>query len=439
MQKTNRTCLGEFTRYTILNVLGTLGVSCYILADTFFISKGLGTNGLAALNLAIPAYNFLYGTGLMLGMGGATKFSISKSQKKTEEGNRIYTNTLYMAAFFSILYVILGLFGSKPLARILGADEVVLEMTATYLKWLLIFAPAFLLNTIFLCFLRNDESPHLTMAAMIIGSFSNIILDYLFIFPMQMGILGAVLATGFSPLISILIMLPHWIKKKNTFHITKTKPRIGIIRQNLSLGLPSLIIQVSSGIVMITFNTLILNLEGNTGVAAYGVVANIAIVVIAVYNGISEGMQPLTSRFYGKGEYSLCRQVFRYGITAMTAVSVIVYVLIFLFADPITSIFNSEHSPALQQIASLGLKLYFLSNLFVGFNILLSVYFVSVDRPLPSQILSILKGIVLIVPIAIILSSVAGMTGIWLAYPFAELLTAIPGCIIYWKVSKNRK
>lgn len=437
MQKTNQTCLGEFSRYTILNVLGTLGVSCYILADTFFISKGLGTNGLAALNLAIPAYNFIYGTGLMLGMGGATKFSIAKSQKKTEEGNRIYTNTLYMAAFFSIFYIILGLFGSKQLAKMLGADQVILEMTATYLKWLLLFAPAFLLNTIFLCFLRNDESPHLTMAAMIIGSFSNIILDYIFIFPMQMGIFGAVLATGSSPLISIVIMLPHWLRKKNTFHITMAKPQGGIIRQNLSLGLPSLIIQISSGIVMITFNTLILNLEGNTGVAAYGVVANISIVIIGVYNGISEGMQPLISRFYGRGEHSLCRQVFRYGINVMTAVSVIVYFLIFLFADPITAVFNSEQNTALQQIATLGLKLYFLSNLFVGFNILLSVYFVSSDHPLPSQILSILKGIVLIVPLAILLSSVAGMTGIWLAYPFTEFLTAIVGCIIYWKTSKG--
>ncbi len=118
-----------FSRYTILSVLGTLGVSCYILADTFFIAKGLGANGLTALNLAIPVYNFIHGTGLMLGMGGATRFSICKSQGKTDEVNRIYTNTIYLAAVFSALFVLLGFVFSKQLSTLLGADENVLEMT----------------------------------------------------------------------------------------------------------------------------------------------------------------------------------------------------------------------------------------------------------------------------------------------------------------------
>lgn len=105
-----QSCMRNFARYTILSVLGTLGVSCYILADTFFVSKGLGTNGLAALNLAIPVYNFIHGTGLMLGMGGATRFSVCKSQGRYEEVNRIYTNTVYPALLFSAVFVLPGLF-----------------------------------------------------------------------------------------------------------------------------------------------------------------------------------------------------------------------------------------------------------------------------------------------------------------------------------------
>ena len=101
-----QSCMRDFARYTILSVLGTLGVSCYILADTFFVSKGLGTNGLTALNLAIPVYNFIHGTGLMLGMGGATRFSVCKSRGKSGEVNRIYTNTLYLAAVFSVVFAL---------------------------------------------------------------------------------------------------------------------------------------------------------------------------------------------------------------------------------------------------------------------------------------------------------------------------------------------
>ena len=434
-----RSCIRNFARYTFLSVLGTLGVSCYILADTFFVSKGLGTNGLTALNLAIPVYNFIHGTGLMLGMGGATRFSVCKSQGKTDEVNRIYTNTTYLAAAFSVIFVLLGFAFSKQLALLLGADASVLEMTNTYLRWLLIFAPAFILNDVLLCFVRNDGSPQLSMAAMLIGSFSNIVLDYIFIFPMQMGIFGAVFATGISPIISIFMMLPHWIGKKNTFRFVKTKIRKDIIKQDLSLGFPSLIAQLSSGIVMIVFNTIILKLEGNTGVAAYGVVANISLVIIAVYTGIAQGVQPLISTFYGVGNSRQAKTVLRYAVTTMLFVSVIVYLLIFVFAQPITSVFNSENNGGLQQIAVTGLKLYFISTPFVGYNIILATFFTSIEKALPAHILSILRGLILIIPMAFFLSALWEMTGVWLAYPITEFLVTLLGFVIYKQKIKMKK
>lgn len=432
-----QSCLRDFARYTILSVLGTLGVSCYILADTFFVSKGLGTNGLAALNLAIPVYNFIHGTGLMLGMGGATRFSVCKSQGKADEVNRIYTNTIYLAVAFSLAFALLGLGLSRQLAFVLGADASVLEMTNTYLRWLLIFAPAFILNDVLLCYVRNDGGPQLSMIAMLIGSFSNIVLDYVFIFPMQMGIFGAVFATGLSPVISIVMMAPHWLGKKNTFHFVKTKLRKDIIVQDLSLGFPSLIAQLSSGIVMITFNAIILNLAGNTGVAAYGVVANISLVIVAVYTGIAQGVQPLISTFYGVGNDRQTKTVLRYAMITMLSVSVIVYLVIFAFAQPITSVFNSEKNIELQRIAVTGLKLYFISNPFVGYNIILATFFTSVEKALPAHILSILRGLVLIIPMAFLLSALWEMTGVWLTYPLTEILIALLGFIIY--ACKNRK
>ncbi|MDE5700098.1 MAG: MATE family efflux transporter [Lachnospiraceae bacterium] len=425
-----QSCMRDFIRYTTLSVLGTLGVSCYILADTFFVSKSLGPNGLAALNLAIPVYNFIHGTGLMLGMGGATKFSIYRSQKQKEEVNRLYTNTICLAILFSAVFVLLGLLFSKRLACILGADANVLGMTDTYLRWLLIFAPAFILNDVFLCFVRNDEGPQLSMIAMLIGSFSNIALDYLFLFPLHMGIFGAVFATGLSPVISILMMLPHWLRRKNSFHFIKTKMRSRIIKQILSPGFPSLIAQLSSGIVMITFNAIILDLEGNTGVAAYGVIANISLVIVAIYTGIAQGVQPLISNFYGKGNGRQVRTVSKYAVVTVLAVSCVVYLLIFAFAQPVTAVFNSEKNTDLQQIAVTGLKLYFLSSAFVGYNIILATLLTSIEHALPAHILSLLRGLILIIPMTFFLSAMWGMTGVWLAYPITELSVALLGLIM---------
>ena len=426
-----KSSMRDFARYTILSVLGTLGVSCYILADTFFVSKGVGTDGLAALNLAIPVYNFIHGTGLMLGMGGATKLSVCKSQGKQEEVNRFFTNTVYLAILFSGAFFLLGLFFSDQLAILLGADANVLEMTDTYLKWLLLFAPAFILNDVLLCFVRNDESPQLSMIAMLIGSFSNIVLDYIFIFPMQMGIFGAIFATGLSPIISIVMMLPHWTRKKNTFHFVKTKMEANIVKQDLTLGFPSLIAQLSSGIVMIVFNAIILKLEGNTGVAAYGVVANISLVIVAVFTGIAQGVQPLISTFYGGGNDKQARTVLRYAMTTMLTISCAVYLLIFVFAQPITAVFNSENNTELQRIAVQGLKLYFLSVVFVGYNSILATFFTSIEKALPALILSVLRGLILIIPIAFFLSALWEMTGVWLTYPITEFLVALLGFIMY--------
>lgn len=434
-----QSCMRDFARYTFLSVLGTLGVSCYILADTFFVSKGLGTNGLAALNLAIPVYNFIHGTGLMLGMGGATRFSVCKSQGSYEEVDRFYTNTVYLALLFSAAFVLPGLLFSEQLAVLLGSDAGILEMTDTYLRWLLLFSPAFIFNDVLLCFVRNDDSPQLSMIAMLIGSLSNIVLDYVFIFPMQMGIFGAIFATGLSPVISIVMMLPHWLRKKNTFHLIKTKVSAYIIKQDLSLGFPSLIAQLSSGIVMIVFNGIILSLEGNTGVAAYGVVANISLVIVAIYTGIAQGIQPLVSTFYGVGNDRQVKAVLRYAMATMLTVSLAVYLFIFVFAQPITSVFNSENNGALQQIAVMGLKLYFLSAAFVGCNIILATFFTSIEKALPAHILSILRGLVLIVPMAFFMSALWGMTGVWLAYPITEFFTALLGFLIYRHYKNQNK
>ena len=421
----------EFSCYIFLSVLGMLGVSCYILADTFFVSKGLGTNGLAALNIAIPVYNFIHGTGLMLGMGGATKFSVYKSQNRIREIDQIYTNTVYAAIAFAAVFFLTGIFFSEHLAVLLGADSYTMEMTETYLKWLLLFGPAFLFNDVLLCFLRNDNQPQLTMKAQLIGSFSNIVLDYIFIFPMQMGMFGAIFATGLSPVISILIMLPHCLKKKQMFHFIRCKMKADMIGQTLSLGFPSLLAQLSSGIVMIIFNSIILRLEGNTGVAAYGVIANISLVIVAIYTGIAQGSQPLISRYYGEGKKALVKQTLRYALALILVLSVLLYAVIFLFAQPLTLIFNSEKNAVLQQIAVTGLKIYFTSNIVVGYNIMLATFFTSIERAVPAQILSILRGFVLIIAAAFLLSSIWQMTGVWLAYPVTEFLVAILGMALY--------
>lgn len=432
-----QTYFREFLHYTILNVFGMIGLSCYILADTFFVSKGLGVNGLAALNIGIPAYSFIGGSGLMLGIGGATRFSIFSSRNQKTEAQRIFTETLITGIIFSIFFVILGLFFTGPIARLLGADAETYEMTFTYIRILFLFAPAFIMNNILNSFVRNDGNPKIAMMAMLIGSFANIVFDYIFIFPFGLGIFGAAIATGTAPLIGIGILSLHIFSKNSSLRCVKSPLRLKETLFTISLGLPSLIAEVASGVVMIVFNQLILGLEGNVGVAAYGIIANIALVIIAIYNGISQGMQPLLSRFYGKRDQKGMSQVLKYGILAELLVSVFIYVTLTQFATPIAGAFNSEHNATLQAIAEMGLAIYFLAIPFAGANIILSTYFTSNEKALPAQLISILRGLVLIIPVAVIMAVTAGTIGVWCSYPMTEVLVTVIGVGLWIRYRKT--
>lgn len=427
----------EFIRYVSLNVLGMLGLSCYILADTYFVSKGLGADGLAALNLAIPVYSFIHGSGLLIGMGGGTRYAIFKHQGEERKAGCVFTHALWFALGLSAGFVLLGLLGSEKLARLLGADETVFAMNRTYLQVILLFAPAFLLNNLCLCFVRNDGAPQLSMAAMLGGSLSNVVLDYLFLFPGGMGIFGAAFATGLAPIISLLILSPHFIRRKNGFHPIPCRPRAALFAGIFSSGLPSLVTEASSGVVMIVFNGIFLRLQGNTGVAAYGVIANLSLVVIAVYTGIAQGIQPLISRYTGAGDPAAVRRTLRYATAAMLLVSGLVYGGIFFGASPIAGIFNSGHDNLLQTIAVTGLRLYFLACPFAGFNVVYAVYFTSINRPRPAHVLSLLRGFVLILPLAFLLAALGGIRGVWLAFPAAELLTAGVGLALFLRQRKR--
>lgn len=430
--------LREFARYTSLNVLGMIALSCYILADTFFVSLGLGADGLTALNLAIPVYSFIHGSGLMIGMGGGTRYSILKSQGNHQEADRVFTNVLYLAAVLAALFVTAGLLFAGDLVRLFGGTGAVFTMCRTYLRVILLFAPAFLMNNVLLCFVRNDGAPQLAMAAMIGGSLSNVVLDWVFIFPCGMGIFGAVFATGLAPIISMGILSPHFFRKKNQFRPVPCKPQLRRTARILSSGVPSLVTEVSSGIVIIAFNGLIMGLEGNTGVAAYGVIANLSLVVIAIYTGIAQGIQPILSRSYGTGDRAGLTIILRCAMMTQVVVSLLIYGIVAAFAPQIAAVFNSEGSAALQAIAEQGLRLYFIACPFAGCNVVLSMYFTSTERPLPAHIISLLRGFFLILPLAFLLAWLGQMAGIWLAFPLTEFLVAALAASLYFHSKKPR-
>ncbi len=404
----------QFVRYVSLNMLGMVGLSCYILADTFFIARGMGGDGLTALNLVLPVYSIINGLGLMIGMGGGTRYAISKK-------GGVFPTALTMALLPAVAFPILGFLWSRPLAALLGAEGEVLAMASEYLRVILLFTPMFLLNNILVCFVRNDGNPRLSMTAMAVGSLSNIVLDYVYIFPCGMGMFGAALATGTAPVVGVLLLIPYLRGGSCGFSLRGGRIRLAAWGDMALLGMPSFIGEISSGAVILVFNGLLLDIAGNTGVAAYGIVANCALVITALFTGVAQGTQPLISDAWGGERKREAAALIRWGSLVTVGMAAAVYLLAAVWCTgPIVAAFNRQGDSQLAAMAEEGLRLYFLSFFFQGVNIVAATGFSAMEQGRRGFLISLLRGLVLVVPCAFLMAGLLGLTGIWLTPVTAE-------------------
>ncbi len=414
----------QFAKYVFQNVLGTLGVSCYIIADTFFIAQAAGANGITVLNLALPVYSLIFAVGAMIGIGAATKFAILRAQQD-KRADDYFSNALMYIALISSLFVLVGILAPDKVMVFMGADREILQLGLSYFRIFLLFTPFFMTNYVFTAFVRNDNAPTLAMVATMSSSLFNVVFDYIFMFPMKMGLAGAALATAASPIISMLICSIHFRKKENTIRFIFKKPSLARLGMSCQLGFPAFISEFSSGITIMVFNFLILGIAGNIGVAAYGVVANFAQVALAIFNGMAQGAQPLISRYYGSGDDKSTKKLLKLGITTAFIVAVVEYCVVFLFTEELVALFNSEQSVEMAVYAFQGMRLYFIGFVFAGFNIVGTGYLSATEHAVGSFATSIMRGIVAIIGCALVMAHMFGFAGVWLSFGAAETITVL--------------
>lgn len=412
---------GQFARYVFQSVMGMIGISVYILADTYFISVANGADGITTLNLALPIYSFIFALGSMIGVGAATRFSID-SATGNPRSREYFSNSIIWCLIFALPIILIGATGTVKILKLMGADETIIKLGLPYLRIVFLFSPFFLLNYVFNAFTRNDGAPTLAMVATLSSCAFNIVFDYIFIFPCGMGMTGAALATCIAPMLGCMICSIHIFSRRSTVHFFLRRPSVSMLLESCSLGIPAFVGEFASGITTIVFNTLILSLTGNTGVAAYGVIANISLVVIAIFNGISQGGQPLMSNFYGLGERKKQEQILRLSMVFAVISSCLIIACAWIFTGPIVSVFNSEHNPALQLLAERGMRIYFLGSLAASVNIVATGYFGATDQPFWSSLISMLRGMIVILVCAVLMAMIWGMDGLWAAFPATEML-----------------
>lgn len=410
-----------FFKYVLQSIAGMLGLSVYILADTFFISVCSGSDGLAVLNLMLPVYGVLFAIGSMVGIGSATRYGISHA--KEEKTDHYFFQSVTWSVLLSLPFVLGGLFYPEAILRLLGADAGLTELGRPYLRIILIAAPFFMSNYSFTAFARNDNAPSIAMIASLAGSSFNILFDYIFMFPLKMGFPGAALATALSPVVTICVCSTHYFGKNCQVRFRSCRLSFRHLLSCCSLGFSAFVGEMSSAVITVVFNTLILGITGNIGVAAYGVIANLSAVAMAIFNGLAQGTQPLISENYGRGNTAQVKQLLRLAVVVCLGIEALLLAGSWGMTDSLIAIFNSEQNASLLAYAHTGLRLYFLGFLFAGLNILLIACFSAMDRARPAIAGSLLRGAAAIVPASIVLTHLLGINGTWLSFLASEVIT----------------
>ena len=412
----------QFVKYVSQNIFGLLGTSCYILADTYFIAQAAGTDGVTLLNLCLPIYNFIFAIGSMIGLGAATRYAILRAQGD-EKAQRYFSNAIFCVCILAVPFVLAGIFCPDGLLRLMGGDVGIVALGENYARIFLLFTPFFMCNYVVASFVRNDGDPSLAMVATLSGSLFNVVFDYIFIFPMGLGLPGAALATAISPMLSIVICSTHFLKKSNTVAFVRKAPSLRLLAQSCQLGISGFVGELSSGVTTTVFNFLLLRLAGNVAVAAYGVVANFALVATAIFNGVAQGAQPLVSQCYGRNEMAGAKKLLLLGCGTALGLAAVLYGVVFGFTDSLVALFNSENSALMAEFAHSGMRIYFGGYFFAGCNIVAAGYLGAVARPTEASITSLCRGMAAIVVCSLVLSALFGMAGVWAAFPASEAIT----------------
>lgn len=408
-----------YLRYILPAIGGMMGTSLYVLGDTMLVGRRLGTDGLAALNISIPMINVLTGLGLLIGMGGASLMSIHIAREEYKDGNKLFTKSMLMSLLTGLILLFLSIFFVRNLVNLLGRGSENLGMAYDYLSTLMLFSPFFLVFISLTVFVRNDGGSKIAMAAMLSASIFNVVMDYVFLFPLDMGMMGCALATGLAQVVGLGVLLLHFrdagikILKLNKF----SEP-LYIIKN----GLASFILELSQGIVIFAFNFAFLRIAGDIAVSAYGIVANLSLLFTAILAGVANGIQPLISEAYGRRRSDMKKY---YGKIAAIGGLIIGFVILIIgqaFPKQLAMIFV-ENEPELIKRAVLGIRIYFLAFPITGLNLVCTIFLQSQKKSIQAFVMSLMRGFIWIILLLLILSNILGIVGVWMVIPVAELLS----------------
>ncbi|MGN0515835.1 MATE family efflux transporter [Eubacterium sp.] len=400
--------------------------SIYGVVDMAMVGQYQGPDGTAALAVVSPIWNIIYSLGLLMGIGGSVIFSMlrGESAENRKKSNEYFTAALIGVAFLAVITWAVVIFFDRQLLILFGAEETLLPLAQRYLLPVKFAVPSFLLTQLMAAFLRNDGNPSLATKAVLFGGIFNVFGDWFFVFALNMGIMGAGLATVMGSVFSLLIMLTHFFSKKNTIKLEIPTNLLYMIRKISVTGFSTFFIDVAMGILTILFNRQILQYLGTDALSVYGIIINISTFVQCCAYSIGQASQPLISTNYGAQKGERISQILKYALGTAVVFGVIWTALAEFAPNLFVRIFMTP-TESILKIAPSIIRIYGISFLLLPLNIFSTYYFQALMKPSTSFIVSVSRGAVISGILIYLLPLIAGADSIWLAMPITEFIVAI--------------
>ncbi len=409
--------------------VGVFSIALYNIVNRIFIGRGVGSEALAGLAVVFPIMIIIGAFGMLIGVGAGARVSISMGKKDLHFAERVLGNAFLLLLIIGVLLSVIGFMTKTPLLKSFGANEHTIGYAQQYLNIILLGTVfqivGFALNNI----IRSEGNARIAMISMIISSGLNVILDPIFIFGLGWGVRGAALGTVISQFFLVIWVMRHFIARKGILQLKLSNMTLepAIIWQIVTIGMSPFAMQVAGSYIQATFNHQLIRFGNDVAIAAMGIINSVAMLIAMSIVSINMASQPIIGYNYGAGKYGRVRQTWNIGIVAATIVAVSAFIFVELFPGAIVHLFNTE-DPELYRICKGGIRIFLLMLPVVGFQIICSSYFQSIGKAKISLFSTLMRQVIVLLPLLLVLPGIWGIDGVWFASPISDFISA---CVVF--------
>jgi len=434
-----------FKSIFIPTVLGMICTLAFILTDGIFVGHGIGPDGLAGVNLVAPIMMLITGLGMMFAIGSSVVAAIHLANNNEKAARIDVTQAFIASIILSMIVVLLLYIFQDSVLKILGTSDRLMDMTREYYVWFIPTCILIMLQIIGEFVIRLDGSPKYAMLANMIPAAVNIILDYVFIFPCRLGLLGAALATDIGTAVGAGMTIFYMARKARHLRFRRFDtnsidlfPNAKNVIYMMTVGFSGFLSELTMSVIAISGNHAFKKNIGDSGIAAFSIICYLLPVVANIYYSVSSSAQPIISYNYGADKTDRVNSTFRYSVRVCLLFSMVATLICWICTSPIISMFLESDKEA-YQLALNGLPLFSLAFMFMAFNSSSIGYFQSTEKNKKSSILISLKGILFPTLSFSVLPILFGEIGLWLAVPCSEALTMFFALCFLYRTPLNRK